>query len=269
MKPVEIKIYFLGKPEMDRVEVRRWLDDIGAESYELQSEDVISDAEHIIGLAAKRCYNSYVPGVNPNVSKVRSEWKAYFANILQSGHGSVLEHANYTIAFENVSRIFTAELNRHRAGNSISEQSMRYCRFDKDIPFWVPLSIRDGDSENKEKKAKTREIVEDILGKIGVAYQDLVKVWDFDNMKDFHTKKVITSMIRRILPLGIATGAVYTMNGRAIRHICTMRCDPAAEEEICYVFSQVAKEMVSRAPLLFQDFKQTEEGFWYPDNKKV
>jgi len=48
-----------------------------------------------------------------------------------------------------------------------------------------------------------------------------------------------------------------------------MRCASAAEEEICYVFSLVAKDMIERSPLLFNDFKQTEDGFWYPENKKV
>lgn len=271
MKFVEIAIHCLAQTKMDTTSVRAWLDGMGAESYELQDESAISDPEHIVGLAAKRCYKSYVPCLNPNVTKVRSEWKSYFENILKSGHGSVLEHANYTFAFENVSRVLTAELNRHRAGVGTSEQSLRYVRFDS-IPFWLPFSIRPNDSDTpeiKDKKQKTVELITKLLERTEQDYMSLVDLWDFDNMKDFHTKKVITSMLRRIIPLGVATGAVYTMNGRAIRHICTMRCDPAAEEEICYVFSHVAKEMITRSPLLFQDFKQTDDGFWYPEHRKV
>lgn len=284
MEFVEIKIHCIASTELDRDAIRKWLNDIGAEEYEIQSEDNIKDPEHLIGLAAKRCYKSYLPCLNPNVTKVRSEWKIYFDNILKSGHGSVLEHANFTYAFENISRVFTAEMNRHRAGVAISEQSLRYVRFDS-IPFWLPFSLRSADpnvlndgisdgsdivnSDEEFKKTRTRYLTREILQKIENTYLELVKLWDFDNMKNFHMKKSITSMLRRILPLGISTGAVYTMNGRAIRHICTMRCDPAAEEEICYVFSHVAKEMFSRSPMLFQDFKQTSEGFWYPENKKV
>lgn len=271
MEFVEIKIQRIAETSLDRESIRSWLNDLGAVGYELQDPDNITDPEHLIGLAAKRCYKSYLPNLNPNVTKVRSEWDSYFTNILKSGHGSVLEHANFTYAFENVSRIFTAEMNRHRAGVAISEQSLRYVRFDK-IPFWLPLSIREnGDSEPdiEIKKSATRKIVQETLESIEQNYLKLVDLWDFDNMKDFHTKKNITSLLRRILPLGIATGAVYTMNGRAIRHICTMRCDPAAEEEICYVFSHVAKDMVAKFPFLFQDFKQTPEGFWYPEYKKV
>lgn len=184
---------------------------------------------------------------------------------------SVLEHANFTFAFENVSRVFTAEMNRHRAGVAISEQSLRYVRFE-DIPFWLPNSIRANDSdlpELRDKKHATRNTIAALLKQVEAAYVELVRLWDFDNMKDFHTKKQVTSLLRRIIPLGVATGGVWTMNGRAIRHICTMRCDPAAEEEILYVFSRVAKHMCSQAPLLFQDFKLTADGFWCPEYCKV
>jgi thymidylate synthase (FAD) len=274
---VDIEIFCLGQTKMNRDEVRKWLDFMGAEEYEIQDEDIISDPEHIVGLAAKRCYKSYLPNLNPNVSKVRKEWDVYFNNILESGHGSVLEHMTYTYAFENVSRVFTAEMNRHRAGVAISEQSLRYVRF-SNIPFWMPLSMRADENvdrtdidkmELENKKLQTRLLIQETLATIEKNYDELVELWDFENMTDFHQKKIITSMLRRIVPLGVATGAAYTMNGRAIRHITTMRCDSAAEEEICYVFSLVAKDMVQRSPLLFSDFKQTEDGFWYPENKKV
>jgi thymidylate synthase (FAD) len=269
MEFVEIKVHHIASTHVDRTSIRKWLDEMGAQEFSL--DDDVSDSELLIGLAAKRCYKSYVPLLNPNVTKVRAEWSSYFRNLLQSGHGSVLEHSSFTYAFENVSRVFTAEMNRHRAGVAISEQSLRYVRF-HNIPFWLPFSLRQNERDSDDllsKKRKTREILRETIEFIERQYGSLVNLWDFDHMGDFHTKKVATSLLRRIIPLGVATGAVYTMNGRAIRHICTMRCDPAAEEEICYVFSHVAKDMVSRAPLLFGDFKQTPEGFWCPEFRKV
>ena len=64
-------------------------------------------------------------GANPNVSKVRADRREYFANILRSAHGSVLEHANYSFALRNVSRVLTHELVRHRAGSAFSQESLR------------------------------------------------------------------------------------------------------------------------------------------------
>ena len=79
----------------------------------------------------------WAPGLNANVSKVREDSAEYLRNILKSGHGSVLEHANFTFLFHNVSRVFTHELVRHRAGAAYSQESMRFVRL-TDIPFWFP-----------------------------------------------------------------------------------------------------------------------------------
>jgi len=59
---------------------------------------------------------------------VRSDRREYFENLLRSAHGSVLEHAGYSFALRNVSRVFTHELVRHRAGSAFSQESLRYVR---------------------------------------------------------------------------------------------------------------------------------------------
>jgi hypothetical protein len=49
-----------------------------------------------------------------------------------------------------------------------------------------------------------------------------------------------------------------------------MRCAPAAEEEIAYVFSKVAMLIKEREPMLFGDFTQDPStGCWYPKYVKV
>ena len=50
----------------------------------------------------------------------------YLENIKKQGHGSVLEHANYSVLVEGVSRSLTHELVRHRAGWAYSQLSQRY-----------------------------------------------------------------------------------------------------------------------------------------------
>ncbi|MFN2525032.1 MAG: FAD-dependent thymidylate synthase, partial [Actinomycetota bacterium] len=60
------------------------------------------------------CYRSWKEGLNPNVTRVRKDQAEYFLNLLRSGHGSVLEHANYSFILYNVSRIATHEIVRHR-----------------------------------------------------------------------------------------------------------------------------------------------------------
>lgn len=268
---VPIKVHLISKSTPIKDGIRGWLDEVGAENYD-PFEGEPTDAEIVCGLPAKRCYMSFEPGLNPNVTKVRKEWSKYWDNVLKSGHGSVLEHYTYSFAVEGISRVFTGELNRHRAGCAISEGSMRYIRFD-DIGWWMPLSIQKGncfpDATDTEQKQRTREIFNEVFQFVEDKYKELCGVWDIENMKNFSQKKKLTSMFRRIVPMGVATGGVWSFNIRALRHIIAMRASEHAEEEICYVFSQIAKKIVEIEPSLFGDFEETEEGFWVPRYNKV
>jgi flavin-dependent thymidylate synthase len=198
---------------------------------------------------------------------------------------SVLEHATHSFAIENASRVFTSEMNRHRAGWAISEGSLRFIRFqpkrdesnqpipNTGLPWWMPFSMRDNDNDDhmtKERKALTRELFKQAFTHQEEIYEKLVNLWELDNPKaNFAYKKYMTSCFRRIIGLGVATGGVWTGNLRALRHVITMRAEAAAEEEICYVFSKIAKMMVAHEPHFFGDFEQTPEGFWKPKYRKV
>lgn len=273
MGNVSIEIFNIAKTEVNRDEVRRWLDHVGAENYEIPEESSVSDPALLVALAAKRCYMSFEPGLNPNVTKVRKDMVSYFDNILESRHGSVLEHAVYSFAIEGISRVFTAEMNRHRAGWAISEGSLRYIRFDKDIAWWLPTSLQPNpadDSDLNERKLKTIEVFKQAFNSQEASYDKLLKIWDMDSSHhNFRYKKIVTSCLRRIVGMGVATGGVWTGNVRALRHVIAMRAAEAAEEEIFHVFSRIAKMMKDKEPLMFGDFEQDEHGFWAPKNWKV
>lgn len=305
-KTVTPKVFFIGETKPNTEEMREWLDSLGvSQEFEIPGEDVIPESEVIPALGAKRCYMSYEVGLNPNVTQVRKDYAAYFTNILEVGHGSVLEHTVFNLAIENVSRVFTAEMNRHRAGWAISEGSMRFIRFDQCIPWVIPPSIRGADdfdhtvlvddaldleynddyfkrkfaelmvcehqspgsddSQLAWRKQLTREIFNDVFSHVEQRYRQLLSIWDMDATdKNFAYKKAITSCLRRIVPLGVSTGGVWSGNIRALRHVLTMRCAPSAEEEICEVFSMVAKRMSEQHPHVFGDFHQNEHGYWVP-----
>src|SRR5690348_17966668 len=63
-------------------------------------------------------YTTLFRSLNPNVKKVRADQRAYLENILAQQHGSVLEHAQFTFVFHNVTRVLTHELARHRPGTA-------------------------------------------------------------------------------------------------------------------------------------------------------
>jgi thymidylate synthase (FAD) len=306
MSKVDIKIYKIAETRLCRDEARKWLDDKGvAKNFELP--EGATEADILIGLAGKRCYNSFPAEgsgyLNPNITKIRYDWAEYIDNILASGHGSVLEHVSFTFAIENVSRVFTSEMNRHRVGWAISEGSLRYIRFGVDVPYWEPKLIQGPDVLGKPEQIAlgeySYEILLDILQghdgqKMELETLDHKKEASrilferhFDNMRLWYTlleiiwkdelspsskfkqKKELTSLFRRGIGMGCATGGIWTGNVRALRHVLTMRCSVAAEEEIAYVFSTIAKMMVEEQPALFGDFKQDESGYWAPTYVKV
>lgn len=282
---VDIGIFFIAKTELNLEESRKWLNHVGANEFELETL-CKTDADALIELAGRRCYMSFQKGLNPNITKIRTDIAEYIENILSSGHGSVLEHASYSFAIEGVSRVFTGEMNRHRAGWAISEGSMRYIRFD-DIGYWIPpslqyraddLNVRQGmNTEEMErgklayKQAQSQSVFQQAFEDAEKHYNELMEIWKNELAPEskFYLKKQITSMMRRIIPMGVATGGIWTGNLRAIRHVLTMRTSAAAEEEICFVFSSIMKKIAELEPNIFGDFAQDEHGFWKPKYVKV
>lgn len=270
-REVEIQIFQIGNTKSNRPEIRRWLDYIGAADFDIPVN--LTDAELLISMAAKRCYMSFIPGLNPNVERVRSDYIAYLDNILASGHGSVLEHVDYLYAFEGVSRVFTGEMNRHRAGWAISEGSMRFIRY-TDIPFWMPQSFQPQEGDSKDivnRKLKSQKVLRRAFQQAEKNYNELSEIWDLpESHHNFHYKKTVTSAMRRVIPMGVATGGVWKGNIRALRHVIALRTDPAAEEEIFHVYRRVGQMMLDNEPKLFQDFSiDPDKGSWVPRNRKV
>jgi thymidylate synthase (FAD) len=271
----EITIHRIAQTQVNHDEVRKWLTELGFDQDSVYDNipDDLSDPALLVALAAKRCYLSFEVGVNPNITQVRKDYHSYFENLMRSGHGSVLEHSVFTYAIENVSRVFTAEMNRHRAGWAISEGSLRFIRFNENIPFWMPLCFQpslNDDADLANRKLRSREVFFEAFDHQEVMYGDLVNIWDMDaSHHNFAYKKKITSALRRIVGMGVCTGGVWSGNMRALRHVLTMRCSEHAEEEICHVFSRIASHIAIEQPHIFGDFQIDENGFWRPRYVKV
>src|SRR5206468_9485234 len=74
--------------------------------------------ERLIEVAGRVCYMSFGLGRKTNAE--------YIGHLVSVGHGSVLEHAVWNFIITGVSRSFTHELIRHRAGFGYSQLSQRY-----------------------------------------------------------------------------------------------------------------------------------------------
>jgi thymidylate synthase (FAD) len=255
-------VFLIARPSIDLDGMRGYLQDVGGESWLErrleEADDEMNGGELIVEFGGRACYRSWEPGLNANVTKVRTDQREYFANILRSAHGSVLEHANYSFAIRNCSRVFTHELVRHRAGSAFSQESLRYVRL-TDIGFRVPPALEPVREQVLAIVEQLEEFQLSAAKELGIEEDGV----------PFHVKKEVTSALRRLAPTGLSTDIIWTANVRTLRHVIEMRTAEGAEEELRLVFDRVARIMQAEAPGLFQDFARQEDGSWVPEHRKV
>lgn len=259
MQEVTPKVHLAGHtmPRLDEMET--YLRDIGADQYadEMMARSDEDNPEEILAVAGKKCYKSFQPGLNPNVTKVRGYDEYIPESILKTGHGSVLEHGSVTFIFDNVSRVFTHELVRHRVGSSFSQESLRYVRLE-DLKFWMPDALK-GNEEGEALVRETIEYLEDVQKK-------LADIYSIHDEKNFSKKKIMTSAFRRLAPIGLGTSIMWSANFRTLRHVIALRTAVHAEEEIRLVFNEVAEICKNNWPNVFADMTKNDKGEWVFSN---
>jgi thymidylate synthase (FAD) len=250
LKEVEPRYHIFADPN-DTGELEVFLKNRNIDWY---PDPNVSFIENLHEFAGRLCYESWsINGEyeNLNITKTRSGNKKYLNNILNVGHESVIEHGGpLVILFENVSRLFTHELVRHRL-NSYSQTSGRYVRTN-DVKFWIPPDI----AENPEAVKLYKDVIEYLEKK----QKELNDIFDIENINDFHTKKVLSSSFRRLLPNGLANNILVSCNHRAMRHMILMRTSEGAEIEMQVVFRRLAHDMKERFPNIYQDIVQNDLG---------
>jgi thymidylate synthase (FAD) len=256
------EVFLIARPSIDLDGMGGYLRAVGGESWLErrlgETEGQPNGGELIVEFGGRACYRSWEPGLNPNVTKVRTDQREYFANILRSAHGSVLEHANYSFAIRECSRVFTHELVRHRAGSAFSQESLRYVRL-TDIGFRVPPALEPVREQVLSIVERLEEFQVQAAEQLGIDAEGV----------PFHVKKEVTSALRRLAPIGLSTDIVWTANARTLRHVIEMRTAEGAEEELRLVFDKIARIMQAEAPGLFQDFVRRDDGAWVPEHHKV
>ena len=169
-----------------------------------------TDGERLAEFAGRLCYMSQK---NPAKRATRD----YLENIKKQGHGSVLEHANYSLLLEGVSRSLTHELVRHRAGFAYSQLSQRYVD-ESEANFVVPPAIiGDATLEGQWKK----QIEEAQRSYVALVEQLMERYsWVADKV---HRRKMAREAARGVLPNSTETKIVVTANARAWRTMAGRR----------------------------------------------
>ena len=201
-----------------------------------------TDGERLAEFAGRLCYMSQA---NPAKRATRD----YLENIKRQGHGSVLEHANYSILLEGVSRSLTHELVRHRAGFAYSQLSQRYVD-ESTASFVVPPAVIGDEALEAAWRTQVEtaqrsyvELVERLMGRYG---------WVADKV---HRRKMAREAARGVLPNSTETKIVATANARAWRTMLELRASEGAEQEIRRAAIAVLRLLQAEAPGFFSDFE--------------
>ncbi len=234
----EPKVYLVGRQSVAEDALAEFLADHGVQGW---STDTPVAGERLIETAGRVCYMSFQrprPGGN----------RAYIGHILEVGHGSVLEHAVYSLLITGVSRSLTHELVRHRAGFGFSQLSQRFID-ESECAFVVPPAIL-GDAELERVWLESMEASQ-------LAYRALADrlAETFREIPDRTLRrKKAREAARGVLPNATETKIFVTANARALRHFIEMRGDAAADVEIRRLAVCVLRLLQAEAPNLFGDY---------------
>ena len=201
-----------------------------------------TSGEQLAEFAGRLCYMSQR---NPAGRTTRE----YLENIKRQGHGSVLEHANYSLLFEGVSRSLTHELVRHRAGFAYSQLSQRYVD-EKDANFVVPPAVA---GDEALESAWRRQVDSALASYIALVEQLMERyAWVGDKV---HRRKMAREAARGVLPNSTETKIVVTGNARAWRTMLELRSSEGAELEIRRLAVATLRLLTAEAPGFFSDFE--------------
>lgn len=180
--------------------------------------------EDIAKLAAANC-----------VGKLNNPTDKGLQVAVNSGHYSVLEHLPLTFLIEDVSRVTEVQLVRHRIA-SYSIRSGRHTKVNNNKPWYqIPKSIENNNS--------------------------IVKLFTEmnENIYSFYTAMIEQGIpkedARYILPQGLLTDIVVSMNARAFIEQCEKRLCKKAQWEIREMFTQMKECIKDIYPTVYEQLE--------------
>lgn len=262
----ESRIAFISAPVVKLISSPRFHEATLAEAIPVIPASVTSAAEGdaLAEVGGRICYDSFAaprPGGNGG----------YIAHIKEVGHGSVLEHANYSFLLAGISRPCAQQITRHRAGFGFSMRSQRYVD-ESNGAIVIPPEYLAPDAHNEHTAfisvcanqwAAYRALVELTTARIvGELARDhgAPHVRDETNLtlsreQRTEIRKRARQAARGALPINTATALLATANARAWRHFVEDRGSAAADIEIRRVAIAVLLVLRRVAPNTFADYE--------------
>lgn len=179
--------------------------------------------------AGRVCYKS-----ESKISDTSAE--KFIANIIKSGHESVIEHVSVTFKII-CDRGVSHEIVRHRLA-SYSQMSTRYCdysadKFGGELTFIKPCFWNE-DDENFRLWRQTMQLLE-------------------ENYLALRKNGARPEEARSILPNSLMTEIFMTANLREWRHFLKLRTSPRAHPQMREVAVKIHKILAETLPIIFAD----------------
>jgi thymidylate synthase (FAD) len=238
-------VYVVGRSQLDASSVQQFLDDEEA-TWVTDSDN---GTELLSELAGRLCYMSF------GERQGRKSNRDYLANIINLEHGSVLEHAVWNLIITGVSRSFTHELIRHRAGWAYSQLSQRYV--DETSANFVEPDIIASSPEMHEVWLRSIRTAHEAYRQLSEGLAAQIEQ-EHPEWKARDKRKKAREAARSVLPNATETKIFVSANGRALRHFIEYRGAADAEPEIRKVAHAVLAVMRCEAPSIFGDYEVIE-----------
>ncbi|MFZ5854644.1 MAG: FAD-dependent thymidylate synthase [Chloroflexota bacterium] len=188
----------------------------------------------LIYTACRTCYSELEPeeifrrAVAGEVATEKQQ--KLIAGVIESGHGSTIEHIVFTFGISGVSRTLSHQLVRHRAGVAFDQQSQRYVKY-KGASTMTPASIAEADPALRERYEQQVAGALELYGELveaGIPGEDA----------------------RFVFPNATRTNLVMTTNLRALIHMSGLRLCTMAQWEIRRLFQLIRHEVFTVSPFL-------------------
>ncbi len=188
----------------------------------------------LIYTACRTCYSELEPdeifrrAVDGRIDPAKQQ--KLIQGVIESGHGSTIEHIVFTFGISGVSRTLSHQLVRHRAGVAFDQQSQRYVTF-KGASTMLPTSLAEADPTLRERYE------DQIAGSLEL-YGEMVAAG------------IPGEDARFVFPNATRTNLVMTTNLRALIHMSGLRLCTMAQWEIRRLFQLIRHEIFTVSPFL-------------------
>src|SRR5688500_16919282 len=188
----------------------------------------------LIYTACRTCYSELLPQdifERATTGQVATDKQQdLIRRVIESGHGSTIEHIVFTFAISGVTRTLSHQLVRHRAGVAFDQQSQRYLNY-KRPAYMVPGSVADAPPELRERFTAEMDESLAFYGEMlaaGIPGEDA----------------------RFVMPNATRTNLIMTTSLRALIHMSGLRLCTMAQWEIRRLFQLIRHEIFAVSPFL-------------------